>query len=56
METKVSFSSTTLPGPPSPPLQGYFRFRQKMMKTLPLTLQNSEELVKMWNQLTSEQK
>lgn len=41
---------------PTKPLEGYFRFRQEMMQSLQPEERTSETIIRLWNQLTAEQK
>lgn len=43
-------------GIPVRPLEGYFRFRQEMMQVLTIEERTSENIVRLWNMLTPEQK
>lgn len=56
MEIQKNEWSVSSKMPPTKPLEGYFQFRQEMMENLNPLERTSENIVKLWNQLSGEEK
>jgi len=56
MEIQTCFTTSSKKDPPARPLEGYFRFRQEMMNSLSEEERSCENVVRLWNALSQEEK